>query len=128
MTVPAIAGVVGAVAKLFQPGVDPRIKADLDPAIQRGDVNYLIAWIQDQPPHPRDSIAYAQAHLAQAYAISQQLAANAQTYGGLQYGGRLSAPQIPPATPYSEPVNTYQPSGYIPLNTARGQIGIPYNG
>lgn len=126
MTIPAIAAGIGAVAKLFGPRVDPRIKADLDPAIQRGDVNYLIAWIQDVPPHPRDSIAYAQAHLQLAYQISQQNQLAAVQYGSPQYGARLSPPQVPPATPYSSP-SVYEPSGYIPVNTSQGQIGIPYS-
>lgn len=127
MGVSLIPAAIGAVAKIFGPGVDPRIKADLDPAIQRGDVNYLIAWIQDVPPHPRDSVAYAQAHLGLAYQISQQAGANANAYGQMQYGGRLSQPQIPPPTPYSAP-DQYAPSGYIPVQTRQGTIGIPYNG
>lgn len=127
MGVSLIPAAIGAVAKIFGPGVDPRIKADLDPAIQRGDVNYLVAWINDVPPHPRDSVAYAQAHLPLAYQIQQQGQAQAMAYGSLQYGGRLSQPQLPPPTPYSAP-DQYAPSGYIPVQTRQGTIGIPYNG
>lgn len=127
MGVALIPQAIGAVAKLFGPGVDPRIKADLDPAIQRGDVNYLIAWINDYPPHPRDSIAYAQAHLGIAQQYAMQAQQQAYMTGAPMYGGRLSQPQIPPPTPYSAP-EQYAPSGYIPVNTRQGQIGIPYNG
>lgn len=84
--------------------LDPTRKALLDQAAQRGDIPYIVAWIQDQPPHPIRSVQYAQALL--------------QRLTGMQYGGRLA-----------QPAQQTQAAGggYLPYRLANGQVvGIPY--
>ena len=100
---------------LFHRGPDPRIKADIIPAYQRGDVAYLYAWINDQPPHPADSVAAARQALAH---LTGTVAVDVPQQSG--YGGRIANP--PPS-----PIGDYgPPAGGIPVRTPEGTGFVPY--
>lgn len=84
-------------------GGDPNAhrNALIDAAAARGDVGYLVAWINDQPPHPNETIARARSRLA------------AMT-GGTAYGGRLANTTPAPAL-----------AGYLPVTMRGTRLGIP---
>jgi len=119
------AAIVGAAASvlgsLFKRGPDPRIQADIIPAYQRGDVAYLVAWINDQPPHPADSVAAARQALAQLTGSPYYGGRVNQTYPG-QYAASPTAPApMPSMAPQAPPV-----AGYLPVRTSQGVVGVPF--
>lgn len=103
----AAPALIKGVASLFGSSgphaLDPTRKAILDGYARQGNIPQLVAWIQDQPPHPISSVQYAQALL--------------QRLTGMQFGGRLA----PQSTPQQSS------SGYLPYRLANGEVvGIPY--
>ena len=106
-----IGTVIGAVAggilgSLLGPKVDPRIAQYITPAIQRGDTAFLMAWINDQPPHPTDSIIAAQKGLAQL------------TGSPYSTGGRITSSAPAPTA--------FTPRGYVPVGYQGGTVNIPF--
>jgi len=99
---------------LFAKKPDPRIQADIIPAWRRGDVAYLIAWVNDIPPHPADSVAAARQAIAQ---LTGNPAVGMPQGSG--YGGRIASP--PPDMTGLGP-----PAGGIPINTPQGPAQVPY--
>ena len=60
----SVSSIISDVTGLFADRAEQQRISDINSAYARGDAAYLIAWINDNPPHPTASVQYAQQKLA----------------------------------------------------------------
>ena len=124
-----VSNVLAGVGAIFDPSAAHR-RALLLAAAKRGDVNFIIQWINDYPPHPNDSNQYARQVLPLAQQVAARASVSQQSVIATPVAApppNLTSPYAPPAPPIftpPQPAPVMQPRVLLArVNLADGSVG-----